>query len=173
MNERPDVLNNHAIRLAANGNFDDAIACLERAVILDKDNYLLWFNMGITYRDAGNMAGAQKALETAFRLNPENMEVVETLAHVCMVQKKLNDASRVCEFGLDQNELNPKMWNMMGVINFQKGDYLEASDCFERAISLNAFDQDALYNLRDTYLELGNKDAAAECSRRLNELGLK
>ncbi len=173
MNEKPDVLNNHAIRLAADGNFDDAIACLKRAVMLDQNNYLLWYNMGITYRDSGDLESAQKALETAFRLNPDNMEVVETLAYVCMIQKKLSDAEQVCEFGLSQNQLNPKMWNLLGIINFQKEFYEDASECFERALSLNAFDGDALYNLRDTYLELGNNDAAAECNRRLAELAIK
>lgn len=173
MTERPDVLNNHAITLAAKGDFDDAISCLQRAVVLDKDNYLLWYNMGTTFRDAGKLKEARKALETAFRLAPDNMDVVEALAQVSLMQKDYVASARFCQSGIDTNEYNPRLWNLLGVISFQQADFRLASECFERALSLNAFDGDALFNLRDTYRELGENDAAAECERRMKELGVE
>ena len=55
MLERSDTLNNQAILLASDGAYNEAIACFKRAIVIDKENYLLWFNLGVTYRDAGNL----------------------------------------------------------------------------------------------------------------------
>ena len=72
MIERSDTLNNQAIILASDGAYTEAIACFKRAIVIDKENYLLWFNLGVTYRDAGKLEDAENALEMAFRIAPEN-----------------------------------------------------------------------------------------------------
>ena len=68
MIERADTLNNQAILLASDGAYSEAIACFKRAIVIDKNNYLLWFNLGVTYRDAGNLVDAENSLETAYRI---------------------------------------------------------------------------------------------------------
>ena len=88
MLERSDSLNNQAILLASDGAYNEAIACFKRAIIIDKENYLLWFNLGVTYRDAGNLTEAENALETAYRMAPEKEDVAETFATICLMQKK-------------------------------------------------------------------------------------
>ena len=65
MIERSDTLNNQAILLASDGAYNEAIACFKRAIVIDKENYLLWFNLGVTYRDAGKLQDAENSLETA------------------------------------------------------------------------------------------------------------
>ena len=55
MTENPDVLNTQAIDLAAKGDYDEAIACFKRAIYMENSNHLLWYNLGITYRDSGNL----------------------------------------------------------------------------------------------------------------------
>ena len=44
---------------------------------------------------------------------------------------------------------------------------------FEQAVSLYPHYYDALYNLRDTYAELGNKVGQAECARLMAQLRSK
>ena len=65
MKENVEELNNNAIHLAQKGNFDEAVACFKRALTLDKENYLLWFNLALTYRDAGYIDKAKKAKSLA------------------------------------------------------------------------------------------------------------
>lgn len=173
MTERPDVLNNHAILLAAKGNYDDAISCLKRAIILEKDNYLLWYNMGTTFRDAGKLKEARDAMETAYRLDPENMEVLVSLSQIALMQQDFERAAQVCHEGISFTDSNPEIWNLMGVIFFQQNVFKMAADCFERALTLNSFYADALFNLRDTYEELGEEVAVLECERRMRELGIE
>lgn len=170
MTERSDILNNQAIILASDGAYNEAIACFKRAIVIEKDNYLLWFNLGVTYRDAGNLPDAEKALKTAWSIAPVNEEVAETYATICLMQGKLSLVQDICIEALDLNPLNPHMWNLMGVTEFQKEHYEEASSYFEQAVSINPYYLDAIYNLRDTYSTLKNSKGEEACNARLREI---
>ena len=170
MTERSDTLNNQAIILASDGAYNEAIACFKRAIVIDKENYLLWFNLGVTYRDAGNLLEAERALETAHNITPENEEVTETYATICLMQKKLSLVQKICMDTLDLNPLNPHLWNLLGVTEFQSENYEEASSYFEQAVSINPYYLDAIYNLRDTYSVLKNSKGEAACDAKIREL---
>ena len=170
MIERSDTLNNQAIILASDGAYNEAIACFKRAIVIDKENYLLWFNLGVTYRDAGKLSEAEHALETAYKIVPENEEVAETYATICLMQKKFSLVQQICMDTLDFNPLNPHLWNLMGVTEFQSENYQEASSYFEQAVSINPYYLDALYNLRDTYSVLKNEKGEAACNIKIREL---
>ena len=170
MIERSDTLNNQAIILASDGAYTEAIACFKRALVIDKENYLLWFNLGVTYRDAGNLIEAERALETANNMVPQNEEVAETYATICLMQKKFSKVEMICMDTLDINPLNSHMWNLLVVSEFQSEHYEEASSYFEQAVSINPYYLDALYNLRDTYSVLKNVKGEAACDARLREL---
>lgn len=170
MTERPDQLNNQAIVFAKDGNYNDAISCFKRAIIIDSDNSLLWYNLGVTYRDMGELKDSHDAFLKAFKINYENEEIIEALATCCIQMKRLAEAEHYSIIGLDTNEANPHFWNLMGVINFQKEDYKEAANFFEQAVFINPYYEDALINLRDTYEELGNKNGVIECQKKLDEI---
>lgn len=170
MRENPENLNIQAIELASQGEFPEAIACLRRAIALEKENYLLWFNMGVTYRDAGDLESAKQALKHARAINPDDEETLETLALIYFSLGKIENAFEVCEDALDLNPFNAQIWNTIGVINFSQSNYDEAGQSFEKAVSIDPHYYDALYNLRDTYEELGNKAAAIECENRLKDI---
>ena len=170
MLERSDTLNNQAILLASDGAYNEAIACFKRAIVIDKENYLLWFNLGVTYRDAGNLEDAENALETAYRIAPEKEDVAETYATICLMQKKIHKVQQICMDALDINPLNSHMWNLMGVTAFQSEEFDEASTYFEQAVSITPYYLDALYNLRDTYSTLNNPKGEAACDARIREI---
>lgn len=170
MLERSDTLNNQAIILASDGAYNEAIACFKRAIVIDKENYLLWFNLGVTYRDAGNLTDAENSLEMAFKIAPEKEDVGETYATICLMQKKYAKVQQICMETLDFNPVNPHLWNLLGVTEFQQENYEEASNFFEQAVSINPYYLDALYNLRDTYSVLNNTKGEAACNARIKEV---
>ena len=167
MIESCEKLNNQAINLAANGNFEEAIACLKRAITIEKENYLLWFNLGITYRDSGDLQSAKEAVEKAFLMNPEDGETLETLAHLSLSLGSMDEARRYSMLGIHLHPENSHIWNTTGVIYFKNAEYEEAAIAFEQALILNPYYYDALYNLRDTYEELGNKAGYESCVEKL------
>ena len=170
MTENPDKLNNQAIILASDGAFTEAIACFKRALVIEKNNYLIWYNLGITYRDAGELHDAKRALEMAYDIAPDNGDVAETYATITLMLKQLHEVKCICEEGLDFNPLNAHLWNLMGVADFQMEEYEEAAEYFEQAVSINPYYLDALYNLRDTYSLLKNTPGELECDARIKEL---
>ena len=61
MTEDPSNLNTQAIELANRGSYVEAIACFKRAITMDRNNPLLWYNLGVTYRDANHLHHAKNA----------------------------------------------------------------------------------------------------------------
>lgn len=170
MIERSDKLNNQAIMLASDGSYKEAIACFKRAIIIEQNNYLLWYNLGVTYRDCGDLEKAIMSLKKAWELKNDNCEVLETLATLCLQNQQLNEAIMYSNIGIDQFPDNPHFWNLMGVCFFQEKQYVEASESFELAVSLNPYYTDALYNLRDSYDELANLKGVQICEERIKEI---
>lgn len=170
MIERSDKLNNQAILLASDGSYQEAIACFKRAIVIDKENSLLWYNMGVTYRDAGNLVEAEKSLATAFMISPENMDIEETYATICLMQKDLESVREICVEGLDYNPLHSHLFNLLGVVEFQSENYDEAAEYFEEAVHINPYYLDALYNLKDTYSMLNNKKGEYEVEQKIKEI---
>jgi len=170
MLERSDKLNNQAILFAADGAFNEAIACFKRAITIDNSNHLLWFNLGVTYRDCGQLEKAVHALETATKIAPDNEEILETLATLNLALKKYEETRSICNNALKQNPYSSHFWNLLGVIEFQTENYMEAAEFFEQAVFYNPYYLDGLYNLKDTYTMIQNKKGEEECAKRINEL---
>ena len=170
MRENPESLNYQAIELASHGEYVEAIACFKRAITMARDNVLLWYNLGITYRDAGMMQLSKDALLTAYKINSEDPDIIETLAHICFLLGEHQEALTFCAQGLEINMRNAHLWNNSGVIYFTQGDYESACEAFEHAVTIDPNYYDAVYNLRDTYQELGNTIAAAECDARIKSI---
>lgn len=168
MVEKAESLNTQAINFAANGEFKEAIACFKRALVVDKSNYLLWFNLGITYRDAGHLQSAKECLLKALELNETDKDTLDSLALVCLNLQEYDEAYKYCYFGIDYYPTEARLWNTCGVIFFNDYNYAKAAEAFERAVTINPYYYDALFNLRDTYEELGNKVGKAECILRMN-----
>ena len=172
MVENVASLNSQAIELASDGHYSEAIACLKRAISLEKHNHLLWYNLGITYRDAGKLNDAKAALMEAHEINDSDDEVIETLALVCFNQGANEEALSYCLEGLSNNSQNAHLWNTLGVIYFNTADYPLACEAFENAVTINSYYYDALFNLRDTYEELGNKAGYEMCVEQMKIIQL-
>ncbi|MBD5404509.1 MAG: tetratricopeptide repeat protein [Treponema sp.] len=170
MTENAEKLNNQAIKLAHNGSVNEAILCFKRAITLNSENHLFWFNLGVTFRNAGNLREAEHALEQSYHLNPYDTDVIETLAIIYFELGKLETAIECCYNGLTFFPENPHLWNTIGAIHFNQEKYTDAAEAFEIAITINPYYYDALFNLRDTYIELGNKNGAIEIERKMKNL---
>ncbi len=170
MIESPENLNIHAIDLANQGCFPEAIACFKKAINFDNTNFLLWYNLGITYRDSGDLESALESLLNAFLLDETDEELIETIATIYHTQGNIDEAFSFCARGLDLNQNNAKFWNLVGVLFFSRTEYSQASTAFESAVTIDPFYYDALFNLRDTYEELGNNAGQEICEERMKSI---
>ena len=172
MTEKPDKLNNQAIMFANDGEYYEAIACFKRAITIQQDNYLLWYNLGITYRDSGDIPNARASLEKAHQVAPEQLDVLDTLSTLCINDEDYVAALSYSHDGIDLAPDNSSFWNIAGVALFNMEKFELASEHFEQALCRNPYDANALYNLRDTYEALHNHVGARECEKRMKEMGI-
>ncbi|MBR1713589.1 MAG: tetratricopeptide repeat protein [Treponema sp.] len=163
MKENAETLNNNALHLIKNGSIEDAIELFKRAVTIEPENPTIWFNLAVTLKDDGKLEEARAALETAHGIDPDNTEIIDTLAITCMESGDTESALGHCADGLSKNELDPHLWNTFGVLYFNRNELDLAAEAFEHALTLNPYYYDALYNLRDTYEEMGNEEGMKHC----------
>lgn len=165
--ENASQLNSQAIELASKGDFKEAIACFKKALSIENNNYLLWFNLGITYRDAGDLVMARKSLIKAYSIETDDDELIEALALIDYNMGLAAEALEICMEGLEQNNSNAHLWNTLGVIYFNAESYTKAAEAFEQAVTINPYYYDALFNLRDTYMETGNQVGYMTCINQM------
>ena len=170
MLENPELLNNQAVELAQNGSYTEAIACFMRAISIQKNNANLWYNLGVTYRDSGNAEHAKMAFLQALDIDPVDECTIEALSEICFQKSEFVEAMTYCWEGLDLNPFNSHLWNTLGAVNFNMENFEDASSAFEQALFLNPYYYDALYNLRDTYIELKNFAGAEVCQQKMKEI---
>ncbi|MCR5172050.1 MAG: tetratricopeptide repeat protein [Treponema sp.] len=170
MVENAAQLNTQAIELASKGEYKEAIACFKKALSFERNNYLLWYNLGLTYRDSGDLLMAMESLEKAYSIESEDDEVIESLALVNYNLGLTQDAIKYCYEGIDLNPSNAHIWNTLGVIFYNQENYNQAASAFENAISINSYYYDALFNLRDTYMETGNQAGYLSCIEQMKAI---
>jgi tetratricopeptide (TPR) repeat protein len=170
LKENASQLNSQAIKLASKGDFKEAIACFKKALIMERENYLLWFNLGVTYRDSGDLVMAKEAMEKALSIEDEDEEVIETLALIDYNLGLVQEALKRCAEGLSANSSNAHLWNTLGVIYFNCEEYPLAQEAFEKAVTINPYYYDALFNLRDTYMETGNQAGYLMCINQMKNI---
>lgn len=167
MKESVETLNNNALHLAEKGSYDEAIECLKRALTLDPLNHLIWFNLGVTFRDCGMMKEAADSFAKAHDIDEDEESYTDALAITRMNMGNIDEAMQLCAEALTRNEMNARIWNTFGVLYFNKNKMDLAAEAFEKAVMINPYYYDALYNLRDTYEEMGNKDGMNLCIKQM------
>ncbi|MGL4986634.1 MAG: tetratricopeptide repeat protein [Treponemataceae bacterium] len=167
MHENSENLNIQAIELASCGEYEEAVACLKKALSLDKSNYLLWFNLGIMHRSYGDLESAKSNLLQALNLFSDDDELYDSLGLVCFSLQDYDSALDFYIRGLEVRDTNASLWNNMGVALFTIEKYEDACASFEQALTIDPHFYDALFNLRDTYEQQGDAKAAEICNQTL------
>lgn len=170
MEETAAFLNDTAVELAASGCHAEAVACLRKALRLESDNGTLWLNLALSSRALGKLDDARQALFQAARANPLDVDVLDSLGVVLHELGEERAAEESYNHALEIEPGNGRVWNNYGVLLFSLSRFREACQSFEKAVTLIPDFNDALYNLRDTYDELGNIAASRKCAAMLERI---
>jgi len=170
MEETPEYLNDRAVMLASEGLHEEAIACLKKGLLLAPSNGILWFNLALSCRALGRRDEARDALLKAARDKPLDVDILDTLGVVLHELGEDASSEECYRNALDIDPGNGRIWNNYGVLQFSQERFAEACASFEKAITLIPDFDDALYNLRDTYEELGRVEDMQKCAAMLERL---
>ena len=168
--ETAAFLNDSGIALTEANRPYEAIPLFRKALAIEPENPLLWFNLGIAQQRTGEYNEAIESFHRAVIIQDDLAEAWLSMGLIYYEKNELALAEECYQTALDYNRDDPKPWNNLGVLFFTQGRYEEARQCFEEAVSLAPHFFDALFNLRDTCRELGDFRAAAEFERILSGL---
>jgi len=148
-------LNFRGIHLTDAGKYAEAIAAFTEALELDHSMSGVFFNRAEARRLSGDVAGAKSDLSEALRLSPEEPDYLNAMGLLAYENDDFPAALAWYEKALALKPDFSQAWNDKGVVHFRKSEYGQARECFEKAAVFDPASTEALFNLADTYEELG------------------
>lgn len=153
------------------GNKNAGKSDMDKALMLGSDKAHMFFQRALSRKRNGDLIGAQADYDKALELAPDYLEAQYNRA---FVRKHLgdhagafNDAERTVEIAPE----DPDTWTMKGNLHMLFSEFLEAIECFDRALSLDHDHQNALYNRGLAFHMRYDALRGCEDMRRSAELG--
>jgi Tfp pilus assembly protein PilF len=106
-----------------------------------------WSNVGKEYAMAGDLDEAEKALQAALRLDPDNRWASEYLGIVMMDRGELDEAERLLRVANTWDPGNPDVSNALGEVSFRRGHYSEAEALFRHSVRVRPWNPNYCWNL--------------------------
>jgi len=119
---------------ASDGDHDEAVAALERAVELFPENGAAYRELGAAYQKLGRTADAERAFQRSANLRPGYWKGPDALARLYLGEGRYDAAANACRRVIDCAPLNRVGYNVLGVIQFLQDDLEAARLTFERSI---------------------------------------
>jgi tetratricopeptide (TPR) repeat protein len=147
--------------------FGEAVAYLQRAILLDPGDAESHLNLGAVYAETGSMNGAEKQFRIAVSIAPLNFAAHNVLGKLYFDSGRLDDAEKQFHKSLDC-EPNLAALDYLGYVYQKRGDSAHAEKAFRAALALNSTDSHAHFNLGLIYAASGrNAQAIAELQSAL------
>lgn len=173
MKESAEFFNDTGVHMSMQGLYTEAIACLKKGLSLEPQNSLLWLNLGLSYYAADMQDDSRYALIKSLKYNPYEADTWDTLGLVLHQGGDIEHAKQAFQSAIKLEPTDGRIWNNYGTLLFNSENYADARKAFETAIMFAPDFGDAVFNLRDTYEELGIKDLAEKCNSILEDLNYK
>lgn len=170
MEETAKFFNDEGAKLASEGFHKEAIAYLKKGLDIEPDNSLIWFNLGLSYYALKQKDESRTAMIYSLYYNPADADAWDSLGVILFEMGDFKNSARAYKEALKLEPYVGRIWNNYGSLLFAVSEYKEACRAFESALSLDSDLPDAVFNLKDTYLELGMKDKAEICAGILKQM---
>lgn len=120
--------------LANNGNLEEGLRCVERAVRLEPQQPAFHATWGRLLVFAGRYEAAVGVLDRSLAMEPDNPESLHALAVGLRNLGRLTEAETVARRALTMQPDAPDRLDNLGVILWKRGDIDAARRCFEQAL---------------------------------------
>src|SRR5690606_3513080 len=116
------------------GEYKRALQVYETAVDRGADTDETHAEMGELYIRFGNLRQAIEAMEESARRNPTNLQNLINLATAYLQMEEFSEARRAIRAIQAQDEDNAQAFNLLGILEVQRGNDLVARGYFEKAV---------------------------------------
>ena len=108
----------------------------------------------------GMLEEAIQVFRKALKIDPSNVELVDSLVTSLLESRDFDNATRIIEQSLEANRGNPRLTALLGKTHLAKGDVPRARKVLEQGMALNQNDASIRESLADLYLRQGTPDEA-------------
>jgi len=128
-----EVHNRQGLMLAADCRYVEAIACYDRTLRLQADNFPAWYGRGTALANNGQYQEALASFDQAIAIDPLNYAVWTFRAVVLIHLKRYQDALSACERALELQPDDPEALMFRGVAFRYLGQYKRAYESYDHA----------------------------------------
>lgn len=147
--------------LRLQGKFKEALAKAEEAKKIEPNSATVMAYRAIPLARLGSISEAQKSLEKAVELDPENGDAWRLLGHFRWARNYQSKAAEAFEKAVKLNPRDASSWYHLGIYYASKNEGDRAKTCMQKAVDISPKDSD--YNQGLGYVYHGwNKSDLAE-----------
>lgn len=139
--------------------YDQAIADLQRAMMIDSTQPAYYHLLADTYLDYFKSYNALQTLEVAAQKFPDNLHTLLKLSEFQYLLKKYQESYKTIDQILRKDPQNSEAFFMMGLNLKEQGDTIRAINAFQSCVENNTDNVDAWIILGQLYEALGDKIA--------------
>ncbi|MDD5129756.1 MAG: tetratricopeptide repeat protein [Candidatus Omnitrophica bacterium] len=132
----------------------------QKALALNPQNDKVYIEMGMFYRDRGELPVAEEAFQKALALNPQNDKAYFGLGWIYLHQNRLSVAEEAFQKALALNSQNDNAHTELGWLYQSQGEFSLSEEAFQKALALNPQNDNAYFGLGWIY-RLQNKFSLA------------
>ncbi|HLO90132.1 MAG TPA: tetratricopeptide repeat protein [Lentimicrobium sp.] len=132
---------------AHNNKFNEALADVNAALDLDKENAVVYMALSEVYLYSGKTQRALDALKKAKELAPDNSDVDVSIARIYLTMSDYKQTFTALREALKKNPNNAEAFFISGLANEEMGDTIKAIDNYQATASKNPKHYDALKQL--------------------------
>jgi tetratricopeptide (TPR) repeat protein len=151
------------------GETERAAAMLKHVLTKAPRHFEALVYQGVLENEAGRTEDAVESLKQAVAVNPDAFLPHFALGAVLALSGQLAKAEAYLRRATELEE-SAQAFSLLGTIAYERGRLSDAIDAFQKAVRLDADDEDALYQLGLCYLDRGWTQKAAERFKSALEL---
>ena len=158
------------IILLKQGLPEDAVVNFRKALELQPDLTVAWYNLGCALQELGLLTEAMESYRSSLALKPDLPEALNNLGTAFLAQGKLNNASERFRQAIENRPDYADAHMNLGSVLKKQGKLLDAEASLQQSLALRPNSAEALNNIGSLYLELGRSGEAQRNLEKAIEL---
>jgi tetratricopeptide (TPR) repeat protein len=142
IHEKSEVYYNLGYIKSLKGEFEEALACFQRATAINGDNVKAHRQMGLIYQKMGRNEEARASLEKA--------------AEIHLERNQNNEAEEIYNTVLKLRPDTTNVYNSLGIIYRRQGRLADALKAYEKALKVHPDDECIHFNAARVHLDMNN-----------------
>lgn len=155
-------------KMFLNGNYYGALNTYMEGI--KKNEFIAYFNMGVTYYVIGNYKEAEKSFLNALKINSNSVDAELNLAFTYIMLGQINKAEKILDKYIGRIE-TPIFYVNLANLNLEKGNTAKAYYYINKALEI---DPESFYiqlSLANYYAAIGDKSSSIQILQQLNPEG--